>query len=198
MGYLATIINEISNDVVAALAAASYPPLTDGAIVVGTAAEFEQGDAPRIIFDPTPGSKLHSPEYYSAEQDFLGERRVQNALRTIAGEDVMFAVHCWGAADTGVVVDDYDVTRGLYHAVRAVLQKRLPGEHAIDETGKYRTGTNLRRRGRWYTFGVTIFTPVLSGLLPYDRVKAYAPDGVVPVGTDLVVLPTGETEAGCS
>lgn len=198
MGYLATIISEISNDVVAALAAASYPPLTDGAIVVGTAAEFEQGDAPRIIFDPSPGSKFHSPEYYSADQDFTGERRVQNALRTIVGEDVMFAVHCWGVSPTGSIVDDYDVTRALYHTVRAVLQKRLPGEHEIDATGKYRTGTNLVRRGRWYTFGVTIFTPVLTGLLPYDRAKAYAPDTVAPVGTDLVMLPTGQTESGCA
>lgn len=198
MGYMATIISEISNDVVAALAAASYPPLVDGAIVVGTAAEFEQTAPPRIIFDPSPGSKFVSPEYYSADQDFTAERRVQNALRTIAGEDLMFAVHCWGAANTGVVVDDYDVTRALYQTVRAVLQKRLPGEHKVEESGKYRTGTNVVRLGRWYTFGLTIFTPVMSGLLPYDRTKAYAPDGVAPVGTDLVALPTGETEAGCS
>ncbi len=198
MGYLATIISTISTDVVAALALGGYPALVDGGIVVGTAAEFEQTAPPRIIFDPTPGSKFHAPEYYSADQDFTAERRVQNAVRTIAGEDVMFAVHCWGAASTGVIVDDYDVTRALYHAVRAVLQKRLPGEHAIDETGKYRTGTNLVRLGRWYTFGVTIFTPVLDTLQPYDRARAYAPDGVVPVGTDLIALPTGQTEAGCS
>ncbi len=198
MGYLATIISELSGDVVAMLASGGYPPLVDGGIVVGTAAEFEQTAPPRIIFDPSPGSKFHAPEYYSADQDFTGERAVQNALRTIAGEDVMFAVHCWGAADTGIIVDDYDVTRALYHAVRAVLQARLPGGHEIDSTGKYRTGTNIVRLGRWYTFGVTIFTPVIATLEPYDRAVAYAPDGVVASGTDLVVLPTGETESGCS
>ncbi len=198
MGYLATIISEISNDVVAMLAAGGYPALVDGGIVVGTAAEFEQTAPPRIIFDPSPGSKFHAPEYYSADQDFTTERRVQNALRTIAGEDVTFDVHCWGAASTGVVVDDYDVTRSLYHAVRAVLQKRLAGEHQIDSTGKYRTGTNLVRLGRWYTFGVTIFTPIIDTLQPYDRANAYASDAVVPAGADYIKLPTGETEAGCS
>ncbi len=198
MGYLATIISEISNDVVAALAAGGYPALADGGIVVGTAAEFEQTAPPRIIFDPSPGFDLVAPEYYSADQDFTGERRVQNAVRTIRGKNTKLLVHCWGAANTGVVVDDYDVTEAYVDAVIAVLQLRLPGEHKTEESGKYRTGTNVVRLGRWMTFGVTIFRPVLATLQPYDRARAYAPDGVAPVGTDLVQLPTGETESGCS
>lgn len=201
MGMLADIIKNVSDDVVAALAAASYPALVDGGIVVGTAAEFEQAAPPRIIFDLSPGSKFSAPDYASNSTTLdTDERRKQIAMRTIANEDVLCAVHCWGAAGTGVPVDDYDVTRALYHAVRGALQRNLPGAHAIDETGKYRTGTNIVRLGRWYTFGVTIYTPVLDTLLPYDRARLYAPDDVIARGTDRLVLPNGAgaSEEGCS
>jgi hypothetical protein len=195
MGALASIIGAISDEVVANLAAASYPPLVDGAIVVGTAAEFELTTPPRIIFDPSPGSKFSAPEYYSASQSRSSEERLrENAMRTIAAENVSFFVHCWGAANTGVPVDDYDVTRMLAHAVRAALHNVMPGAYEVEESGKYRTGSNLVRLGRWYTFGLTIYTPVLSSLLPYDRVRQYAPDGTVASGGIVFDSATGEAE----
>jgi hypothetical protein len=196
MGALATIIGAISDDVVEALAAASYPPLTrdasgkPGRILVGTAEVFEQSSPPRIIFEPV-GSKFAAGEYYSASSA-LGttERKNQAAMRTIAAENISFSVRCWGAAGTNDPVDDYDVTRALYHQVRASLQKLLPGSFEITDTGKFTTGSNVNRLGREFVFGVTFFTPVLDHLQPFaasnrsseelaemtDRLRA--PDGV--------------------
>ncbi len=199
MGDLATIIGAISDKVVENLAAGGYPALVDGGIVVGTAAEFEQTAPPRIIFDPSPGSKFVAPEYYSASAVIhTDERAKQGALRTIAGDNVSFSVHCWGAANTGVVVDDYDVTRALYHAVRAAIHKVAPGAYQIEDGGKYRTGTNIVRLGRWFTFNLTIYTPILTSLVPYDRDVKYAPDDVGANGTHSMRFPDGTTQEGCT
>jgi hypothetical protein len=200
MGPLGQIISAISAVVVANLAAAGYPALTDGGIVIGTAAEFEQGDAPRIIFDPSPGSKFQAPEWYSASAMIhTAERERQIATRTIAGDNVSFSVHCWGAGLDGTIVDDYDVTRALYHAVRAAVHAVAPGAYQIEDSGKYRTGTNIVRRGRWFTFNLTLYTPILTQLTPYIRdpstyvsPTAYAPDDSIPQGT-LTMLDDTET-----
>lgn len=205
MGAIADVIAAIEEEVIAALAAASYPPLSDGEILVGTAALFEQSAAPRIIFEPV-GSSFGTAEYASASATLdTPERQRQNAMRTIAAEDMFFNVRCWGAAVPGPTVkpvDDYDVTRALYHAVRAALHKRMPGAYKVEESGKYPASSNIIRSGREFVFGVTFLTPVLESLLPYDRARLYAPDDVVAEGTDSMTIPTtgpttGPSETGC-
>ncbi len=206
MGLLADIISAISVAVVANLAAGGYPALADGAIVVGTAAEFEQSAPPRIIFDPTPGSEYVSPEYYSGGSTVIHttERELEGAQRTVSGDNVSFLVHCWGYAGVSAApVDHYDVTRALAHAVRAALQKIVPGAYKIEDKGRYRDTTKIVLMGRWFTFGVTIYTPVLESLVPYDRSQAYASDTVAPSGTDEMLVPfnsptTGPHEPGCT
>ena len=199
-GPLAQIVKAISDDVVAKLDAAGYPALADGEIVIGTAAEFEQSAPPRIIFEPN-GSKFGTAEYASASATVhTPERRVQGAMRTIAAENVMFTVHCWGAdpSPNAKPVDDYDVTRALYHAARAAIHKTLPGAYAIDSSGAWRKGTNLVRLGRWFSFELQIYTPILTTLRPYDRNRQYAPDDVVPVAlADGMRFPDGSLEPGC-
>lgn len=214
-GVIATIIGAISSDVVAALAAAGYPALTPdqsgnaGAILVGTAEAYEQTSPPRIIFEPK-GSKFVAAEYASNSASLSTlERRNQIALRTIAGEDVMFDVRCWGASDTGSPADDYDVTRALYHQVRASIQKLMPGSFEIEESGKYTQGSSVVRSGREFVFGVTFLTPVLDALAPYAFANAsaaaqaeviadlYAPVDVEGDGTDAMVIGDGSSEEGC-
>lgn len=217
MGAFSTILTALSVDVVAALATANYPPLTPdasgnaGKILVGPAKIFENSSPPRIIFEPL-GSKFVAAEYYSASATLeTTERQRQAAMRTIAGENVMFNCRCWGAAGTSDAVDDYDVTRGLYHQVRASLQKLFPGAHETEETGKYTTGTNVAVDGREFVFGVTFYTPILAALLPFDVVNysaaqiatvvagIRAPSNVTYQGTDRLVIQTGEgsAEPGC-
>ena len=196
MGTIATIIGAISDDVVASLAAAAYPPLTPdasgtpGAILVGTAAQFEQASPPRIIFEPL-GSIFGAAEYSSASNNLhTDERKHQNALRTIATDTVEFRVRCWGAGASPV--DDYDVTRALYMAVRASVHRLLPGAYAVEARGKYTVSSNITQDGREFVFNLQIFTPILLSLLPYDRNRQYAPDGTTPLGT--LVLNTATSE----
>lgn len=216
-GALGTIIAAISEDVVAALAAAAYPPLTPdqsgnaGKILVGPAAAYEQTSPPRVIFSPV-GSSFVSAEYSSASSTLTTlERRNQAAARTIAGEDISFEVRCWGAANTGDMVDDYDVTRAIYHQIRASLHKLMPGAYRIDESGSYVVESNIVRHGVAYVFGVTFLTPVLDGLMPYAFANEsaaaqsavvenlYAPSGVAAAGPHELISPdgTGAGEQGC-
>lgn len=202
MGTLASIVAAISAEVVATLAAGGYPALVDGGIVVGTAAEFEQTSPQRIIFDFDAGSKYVPAEYYSGSTTIhTTERTLQGALRTIAGDNVLVSVHCWGRATTGLAVDDYDVCRSYAHAVRAALQAIVPGAFELTD-GKYRTNQHIVRAGRWFTMNLVLFTPVLETLVAYDRDLAYASDSVTDEGTDLMLIPTtgpqsGPSEAGC-
>lgn len=200
MGTLATDIKAISDEVVAQLALGGYPALVDGKIVIGTAAEFETTAPPRIIFDPSPGFKFVPSEYYSASTTLdTQERKVERAQRTIAGRNVAFTVHCWGAAGTDDPVDDYDVTYELADRVRSACQKVMPGNFAIEAAGKFRTGTNLVRLGRWLSFDLVIQVPVLSAPRPYDRARQYAPDGTAPRAlSDGMRFPDGSVEPGCT
>jgi hypothetical protein len=200
MGTLASVIVAISDEVVAQLAAGGYPPLVDGKIVVGTAAEFEELAPPRIIFDPSPGFKFVTREYYSASTTInTQERKVEAAQRTIAGRNVGLTVHCWGAAGTNDPADDYDITYELADRVRSACQKTMPGNFAIEASGKFRVGSNAIRLGRWLSFDLVIQVPVLSSPLPYDRARQYAPDGTKAVATsDGMIFPDGSTEPGCA
>ncbi len=216
-GAIDTIVAKISADVVEKLAAAGYPPLSPdasgnaGKILVGTAANFETYAPPRIIFEPK-GSKFGTAEYASASAtlDTL-ERRNQAALRTIAAEDLSFDCRCWGSAGTGDPVDDYDVTRALYHQVRASLQNVMPGSFSVESSGKFTVSSNVNLDGREYVFGVTLLTPIMGDLVPYaivNRTAAeraavveslFAPANVAAVGTDRIILPdgSGSSEPGC-
>lgn len=215
MGAIAAIIADISDDVVAALAAAGYPALAvdasgnAGAILVGPAKAFEQAAPPRIVFEPT-GSKFSTADYASSSATLTTlERRNQKALRTIAAEDMAFNVRCWGSSDSGGV-DHYDVTRALYHQVIASLQTRFPGGFIAD-AGKWTSGTNVAIAGQEFVFGLTILTPVLDALAPYavanksaaarsvDVEALYAPSDVTAVGTEKMDLGDGSTpEEGCT
>ncbi len=206
MGALADIIGAISTEVVRQLAAGGYPALVDGKIAVGTAAEFEQLAPPRIIFDLSPGSEFVPAEYYSGGSAVIhtDERAKEGAQRSVAGDNVMITVHCWGV-DTGSTdpIADYDATRTLAHAVRAACQALLPGAFGLVAKAKYRSSGNVVRLGRWLTFDLVIYTPILETLLPYDRDSSYASDTVTSDGTDELVVPetsatTGPSETGCT
>jgi hypothetical protein len=207
-GPISTIITTLSDEVVARLAAASYPPLCPdasgnaGRILVGRAAQFEQAAPPRIIFVPL-GSAFSTRDIYSRAQTYnAAERREQNAQRAIAQEALGFEVRCWGQSDPPHPTDDFDVTRALYHCVRAVVHDLCPGAYEIDATGSYTDATfasaQLARAGREFVFNVTLLTPVLSSLLPYSTTRQYAPPAVLPVITDGIQTPTAiSPENGC-
>jgi hypothetical protein len=194
-GLLSQIITAISDDVKASMATAGYPPLVDGKILVGTAAVHQQSAGPRIVFEPIGSAfSVRAPQSASAVLS-TDERSKQHGLRAIATEAIFFDVHCWGqSADSGDPVDDYDLARAMYHAVRSSLHKKAPGAYNIDESGKWTNMTEVMMSGQEFVFRITLLTPVLESLLPYDRARLFAPDTVHPdAGLTFEVNGVGET-----
>ncbi len=190
MGQLAEIFAAINADVVASLAAAEFPPLTDGRILWGRSAQFGQSAPPRIIMTLL-GSDFAAPDV--ADRGDAAERRALNAQRSIANEDLNFEVRCWGASSPPDPIDDIDVTRALYHAVRQALMRLAPGAYTIEASGKFTdatfAGSQIVRNGREYVFGLTIHGNVLG------KLQQYAPRGVGS-GSNTVHLstPNGASE----
>lgn len=196
MGSLADLMTALSADVVTALAAGSYPPLVDGGILFGPARVYEGSRPPRIIVTPV-SSTFGAPDIYSASAT-LGttERRKQAVMKVQHSERVTLEVRCWGGDSAGSLVADYDLTRSLYHAVLASLQRLAPN-HGLDKQGAYTTAGPLSSLGREFVFTTWLDMPVLDTLVPYDNATLYAPAGVTPVATDTFIAATGETGSGC-
>lgn len=180
MGSLADFMTALNADVVAALAAGSYPALVDGAILFGPARVFEQSRPPRIIVTPL-SSVFGPPDLYSASAT-LGttERRKQAVMKVQHSERITFEVRCWGGSDVGSLVADYDLTRSLYHCVLASLQRLAPN-HGLDKDGAFTSAGPLSSLGREFVFTTWIDTPVLDTLVPYVDSTYYAPATVSPV-----------------
>ena len=182
MGSLADFMTALNADVVAALAAGSYPALVDGAILFGPARVYEQSRPPRIIVTPL-SSVFGPPDLYSASAT-LGttERRKQAVMKVQHSERITFEVRCWGGSDVGSLVADYDLTRSLYHCVLASLQRLAPN-HGLDKDGAFTSAGPLSSLGREFVFTTWIDTPVLDTLVPYVDSTYYAPATVSPVNT---------------
>ena len=180
MGSLADFMTALNADVVAALAAGSYPALVDGAILFGPARVYEQSRPPRIIVTPV-SSAFGAPDLYSASAT-LGttERRKQAVMKVQHSERITFEVRCWGGSDVGSLVADYDLTRSLYHCVLASLQRLAPN-HGLDKDGAFTSAGPLSSLGREFVFTTWIDTPVLDTLVPYVDSTYYAPATVSPV-----------------
>ena len=196
MALFAEFLSALNADVVAALSTGGYPPLVDGAILFGPARVFEHSRPPRIIVEPAP-SKFSAPDLSSASATLTTEERRQQAVMlAVHTERVAFTVRCWGGTVSGSGVTDYDLTRALYHAVLASLQRLVPN-HGLDATGEWTAAGPIGSLGQEFVFATWLDTPVLDRMLPYDPATQYAPAGVAPATTDTYTAPTGETGSGC-
>lgn len=182
MGLLSDFMAALNADVVAALAAGSYPSLVDGAILFGPARVYEQSRPPRVIVTPV-SSKFSAPDLYSASATIgTTERRKQAVMKVQHTERITFEVRCWGGSDAGSLVADYDLTRSLYHCVLASLQRLAPN-HGIEKEGEFTTAGPITSLGREFVFSAWLDTPVLDTLVPYVDSTYYAPATVTPVNT---------------
>ena len=173
MPAIVNLVSAISSDVVAKLAAAGYPALVDGKILLGRYHLAEASAAPRILFVPVaskfgpkdPTSPNPTTVYPSAEV------RRERQQRAIASEIVQFEVHCWGQDPSATDTDlDFDFTQALYQVLLQSLHDLCEGCYHID-TGKWTTGaqgaSQLERAGQEFVCVLGIATPVLDQLLPY-------------------------------
>lgn len=196
MGSIADFVNALNADVVDSLATGEYPLLTDGAILFGRASVFQQSAPPRIIVSPVEFA-FGAPDIYS-KSSTLGtdERREQNVMLAIHSERFVFEIRCWGGTQPGSGVENYDLTRALYHCVLASLQRLVPN-HGLEGKGSFTEAGAIGALGEEAVFRTWIDMPVLDRMLPYDNATQYAPAAVAPVVTDTFVAATGETGTGC-
>ena len=161
------------------LATAGYPPLTGGKIYLGRQHVFEASSPPRIVAVPRR-SKFSGRDVYNASVVSgypSAEVRLQNQVRSVATDSVLFEVHVWGCQWAGSPLApspdpdyDFDWTMLLYQQLIRSIHNLAEGSYALsdgDWPDQTPQGSQLDRLGHEYVFGVTFLTPVLDALLPF-------------------------------
>ena len=69
--------------------------------------------------------------------------------------------------------------------------------NGLDKAGEFTESGPIGALGVEFVFSTWLDMPVLDSLAPYDAASRYAPAGVLPVTTDTMTAPTGETGSGC-
>lgn len=192
------LVQYFSDAVVARLAAAGYPPLTAGKILLGDQHIATTDAPPKIVFVPAAceysSKDVASPAPLLTNTPYDPERLVELAAGSILTEEFTFEVHCWATttdrSDPTVIPDvDYTFARALAHAVIA----------AADDLGRgvYRCSRGVWTKqgvvsyGRYFTFDLTLNTPVLHELLPFVPPGTVGSATITPDGStqDAVVVP---------
>lgn len=176
MPGIVALVTAISNDVVAKLQAANYPPLVDNQIKLGRSFVEENSAPPRIIF--IPKSSKFGPKNVSAasrqNDPTRPERRAEISQRAIKSEIVRFEVRCWSinfvnGVPTSDPSLDFDFTQVLYQQVIQSVHLLCPGCYEISDgewvTSKA-TSSQIDIYGQEFVFGLSINTPVLDAAEP--------------------------------
>lgn len=187
MPGIVALVSAISDEVVARLAAANYPPLTDGKILLGQQHVKAQSAPPRIIFVPRRSTfrakDASSAMVLSDNKPYSPERLIEISQQAVMTDEKSFQVRCWGtttgtAADT-IRDEDYDFTEALYQTVIAAVDHICRGVFGVDDgdwTDAKESTPQLNVLGREFVFGITLATPVLKDTL------VFAPPGVAMDG----------------
>lgn len=175
--YVKELVAAISAAVVADLAQGGQLPLTvrrdgsAGRILLGRQHDFDQSDAPRIIFVPVKNE--FGPKDLSDGGPNAARLRPQTE-RVIGTNKVTFEVECWGRGvpdATGGTSpdDDYNATMALAESVLAMVHITCVGSYAFDG-GSWVDGDKNEshhiRRGRYFVFNLTLNTPIFARTLP--------------------------------
>jgi hypothetical protein len=194
--------NAMSTNLIARLAAAGYPPLADGKILLGKQNDYQAGSPPRVILTPT-GSPFAPVDVYSLEPGLVSdEGRAQNQQQAIWTELLVFECRCWAksaSVDPAAVRDDeYDQTQALYHAVLQSLREvcgPFTDGGVMPSKGSWTDATfgaaQQMAFGREFVFGFQVPIPILDTLYPY------APPDVAASTSTTLTRPDGVTGPGC-
>jgi hypothetical protein len=180
------LVQALSADVVARLAAAYLPPLTPeidgtpGAIQIGPQFVAEQGSPPRVLMIPR-GFEFENnkdPGNYLVNGAISGGNT--QTPRAIAVQWKRFEVQCWGCNFSNQTTPspdpalDYDAAQALAEIVWQAAQGTSAGvwrtQSGIVDPG----APTLVRVGRVLSFDLALSTPVADTTLPY------APTGTGP------------------
>lgn len=204
---IVAVVNAISEDVVNSLAAAGYPALVDGKILIGRQKQFEMSAPPRIVFvplgskwgprspaSPSPASGVTAPPNAPGVSSYTPDQRAEIIQRPLYSEMARFEIRCWGVAPDSIdPTDDILVTEALYRQVIASTHKKAVGSfELIRETGGTWTDASLKsaqlmKDGLEFVFHMAIGVPVLDTLL------RFTPQGTTVTPSRMLQTPTGQT-----
>lgn len=192
------LVSLISDNVVANLALAGYPALTEGKILLGRQYQAEQSSPPRIVFIPT-GSAFSMKDVYNSSRGtaYTAEQLAQNLNPSIQTDSITFEVRCWGVSPNQDPDDDFDYTQALYQQVIRSVDELTRGSFACGSgtwTDSKEGAGQLNRDGREFVFGLTFSTPVLRWVDPLVG----APTDVTLSETDTFIRPDGVSGPGCA
>ena len=194
MPTISGIVNAISTSVVSALAAANYPALTDGQILIGRQHIFEQSAPPRVVFIPL--TSTFGPRGMRSASNVAtnptNEQMAQWKQRSIATETLRFEVHVWGVDYPNADPEggDFDATQALYQQVIASTHLITVGSYRVFNgvwTDQQSAATQLVKTGHEFVFGLEFETPVL------DTPLGYVPSGTVADSTVILQPADGST-----
>ena len=191
MPGIVALISAISDDVVAALAAASLPALTEGHILLGPEYVAESSAPPRIVF--VPKGSTWGPKTMAARPTVAAaELTLEIAARSLLTEEAGFDVAVWGQAAIPDPANDYDATQVLYQQVIRSIHTIAHGCYKLSP-GRWDAGSKLVVDGRLFVFGVSFSTPLV------DRILEQAPSDVALSITTKIQPDDGSiSETGCA
>lgn len=188
-GYV-NLVKAISDDVVAQLAAAGYPPLVESKILLGRQYLNQQGGAPRIVFVPLGSEFQDKDQDFSPDVGTVASIRQQAQEPSIAKEWKIFEVHVWGVAVPADPDQDYDATEVYRDAVLQTCHRICSGRWSA-KGGKWDDKTLMIAFGRHYVFYLKLDTPVLGALPAAQPQLPGAPSDVHQQGTVQIDLGDG-------
>ena len=176
MAGIVGLISYLSTDVSARLAAAGYPPLVDGRILLGRQHVDEESAPPRIVF--VPMSSSYGPkDAVSSPQRRPAENRAQIAQRSRMTDLQRFEIHCWGVTAAAPDPDfDFDATQFLVHTLIGSIQDNIRGTYTMiggTWADQQPGAAQLQKLGHDFVLTLDIQTPVLDALWPIVPVSSF-------------------------
>lgn len=190
MGLITTVVSAISDDVVAGLSVMGLPPLTDGAILLGSAMVAQTSAPPRVVFEPVSTRFGPADRALGGAAGFPPDLAAALLTRTLGTAFVKFRVHCWAIANPAqgsaqIPSADIDALEALLTQVWRSCLRINPGITVLDGglwANSARGADALLAVAGWYAmFYLELPLPIT------DYPLAWAGDGPgePPVGVEI-------------
>lgn len=177
MAGIVGLITFLSSDVSMRLAAAGYPPLVDGRILLGRQHVEEQSAPPRIVFVPMGSSYGPKDAVGNPTPARAAERRAQIAQRSRMTDLQRFEIHCWGVTAAAPDPDfDFDATQFLVHTLIGSIQDNIRGTYTMiggTWADQQPGAAQLQKLGHDFVLTIDIQTPVLDAFWPLVTVSSF-------------------------
>jgi hypothetical protein len=163
-------IQTISDSVMAGLAAANLPPLSDGRIRVGKRHLASANAPPRVVFIPRR-SKFKVPEMYQGSGVYgTDEARAQWLARNLQTEEKHFEVHVFGPVAPSDSDESFELTEWLAHQVIRSTHQLFAGSYGVDDgdwEDQVDDSSQALKTSHHFVFGLSLDVPVTDDPLQF-------------------------------